>query len=299
MRKFRRDCEMKDISQPLRTRQYPVRGAGLGLRHDIIDEMQAELPRQVDFLEIAPENWIRVGGARGKALRALSERYPLVCHGLSLSIGGPAPLDEQLLLDLKEFLDRHDAKAYTEHLSYCGDSGQLYDLMPIPFSEEAVHYVADRIKRVQDVLERRIGMENVSTYAVPSAEMGELEFLNAVVTEADCGFHLDINNIFVNSINHGFDVNEYLAGIPADRIMYAHIAGHFREEDNLRVDTHGEDVLPEVWGLLDDAYAQYGVFPTLLERDFNIPPLTELLGEVDQIVERQKRYQEAHGANVA
>lgn len=290
---------MNKSSQPPQHNRYPVSGAGLGLRHDLIAELHANPPDQLSFLEIAPENWIRVGGARGKALRGLSERYPLVCHGLSLSIGGPAPLDGNFLLDLKEFLDRHDAKAYTEHLSYCGDAGQLYDLMPIPFTEEAVHYVADRIKHVQDVLERRIGMENVSTYAAPSGEMSELEFLNAVVAEANCGFHLDINNIFVNSINHGFDVRDYLAGIPAERIMYAHIAGHYREEDNLRVDTHGEDVLPEVWDLLDEAYARYGVFPTLLERDFNIPPLAELLGEVDEIVLRQNRYQEASGANVA
>ena len=290
---------MKDTSQPLQHRRYPVSGAGLGLRHDLMAELQANPPEQVDFMEIAPENWIRVGGARGKALRSLSERYPLVCHGLSLSIGGPAPLDDGFLQDLKAFLNRHEAKAYTEHLSFCGDSGQLYDLMPIPFTEEAVHYVAARIRHVQDVLGRRIGMENVSTYAAPAGELNELEFLNAVVTEADCGFHLDINNIFVNSINHGFDVREYLAGIPAQRIMYAHSAGHYREEDNLRVDTHGEDVLPEVWELLDEAYGHYGVFPTLLERDFNIPPLSELLGEVDRIVELQDRHREASGANVA
>jgi uncharacterized protein (UPF0276 family) len=278
---------------------YPVSGAGLGLRLDLIDQMRGDPPGQVDFLEIAPENWLRVGGRRGKALRFFAERYPLVCHGLSLSIGGPAPLDEGFLVELKDFLDQHQIRAYTEHLSYCGDSGQLYDLMPIPFTEEAVHYVADRIRRVQDVLERRIGMENVSTYAAPPGDMSELEFLDAVLSEADCGLHLDINNIFVNSVNHGFDAGEYLAGIPAERIMYAHIAGHYREQDDLRVDTHGEDVLPEVWGLLDTAYRRYGVFPTLLERDFNIPPLDVLLGEVDQIVSRQARWREQAGANVA
>ncbi|MGB5650462.1 MAG: DUF692 domain-containing protein [Sedimenticolaceae bacterium] len=290
---------MSDTSRTRKIAKYPVDGAGLGLRHDLIGELRENPPSTVDFLEIAPENWIRVGGARGKALRSLSERYPLVCHGLSLSIGGPAPLDDAFLLDLKDFLDRHQARAYTEHLSYCGDTGQLYDLMPIPFTEQAVHHVAGRIRHVQDVLERRIGMENVSTYAAPAGEMTELEFLNAVVSEADCGFHLDINNIFVNSINHGFDARDYLAGIPADRILYAHIAGHYREEDDLRVDTHGEDVLPEVWDLLDEAYTLYGVFPTLLERDFNIPPLAELLGEVDEIVKRQRRWQEARGAIVA
>ena len=200
---------------------------------------------------------------------------------------------------MKPFLDRHRVQAYTEDLSFCGDSGQLYDLMPIPFTEEAVRYVADRIGHVQDMLERRIGMENVSTYAAPAGDMTELEFLNAVLDEADCGLHLDINNIFVNSINHGFDAYDYLADIPAERIMYAHIAGHYREADNLRVDTHGEDVLPEVWDLLEAAYRQYGVFPTLLERDFNIPPLDILLGEVDEIVTRQRLWRGGSGAVVA
>ncbi|MCB1772945.1 MAG: DUF692 domain-containing protein [Gammaproteobacteria bacterium] len=279
--------------------RYPVTGAGLGFRMDLIDQMRANPPRQVDFMEIAPENWIRVGGARGKYLREFTERYPFVGHGLSLSIGGPAPLDDGFLVDLKSFLDQHDIKAYTEHLSYCGDSGQLYDLMPIPFTAEAVTYVAERIRHVQDVLERRIGMENVSTYAIPDGEMSELEFLNAVIDEADCGLHLDINNIFVNSINHGFDAMDYLAGIPADRIVYAHIAGHYREEDDLRIDTHGEDVLPEVWQMLDRAYELYGVFPTLLERDFNIPPLEVLLKEVDEIARRQRKFNREEGADVA
>jgi uncharacterized protein (UPF0276 family) len=278
---------------------YPVSGAGLGLRLELMDALCAAHPEQIGFLEIAPENWMRVGGARSKSLGALTERYPLVCHGLSLSIGGPAPLDEEFLRALKAFLDQHAVRAYTEHLSYCGDSGQLYDLMPIPFTEEAVHYVAGRIRRVQDILERRVGMENVSTYAIPDGELTELEFLNAVVSEADCGLHLDINNIFVNSINHGFDAMAYLDAIPAGRILYAHIAGHYREADNLRVDTHGENVLPEVWDLLNAAYARYGVFPTLLERDFNIPPLDRLLGEVDEIVNRQHAHRSAQGSDVA
>jgi uncharacterized protein (UPF0276 family) len=282
-----------------RTKRYPVGGAGLGFRIDLINQIRVEPPKQVDFFEIAPENWINVGGARGKALREFTEQYPFVCHGLSLSIGGPAPLDEEVLRALKTFLDQHDIKAYTEHLSYCGDSGQLYDLMPIPFSSEAVTYVAERIRHVQDVLERRIGMENVSTYALPAGDLSEIDFLNAVVSEADCGLHLDINNIYVNSINHAFDANEYLDQVPAERIIYAHIAGHYQEADDLRIDTHGEDVIPEVWALLDRAYRQYGVFPTLLERDFNIPPLAELLTEVDEIVTRQRDAQENTGVNVA
>jgi len=284
--------------QPTRP-DYLVSGAGLGLKSELIPQMLEMQPPQVSFVEVAPENWINVGGARARGLREVTERLPLVCHGLSLSIGGPLPLDADFLQDVRQFLDRHNVEIYTEHLSYCSDNGQLYDLMPIPFTEEAVHYVADRIRHVQDVLGRRIGMENVSTYAMPDGELSEIEFLNAVVQEADCGYHLDINNIFVNAVNHRFDPYEYLAQIPADRIMYAHIAGHYQEAPDLRVDTHGEDVLPEVWDLLDAAYRRYGVFPTLLERDFNIPPLQELLGEVEHIIRIQNAHLAAGDEHVA
>ena len=279
--------------------RYAVSGAGLGLKQEIIPQLLELQPSQVGFVEVAPENWINVGGSRGRALREVTERYPLVCHGLSLSIGGPMPLDDDFLHAVRGFLDENNALIYTDHLSYCSDNGQLYDLMPIPFTEEAVHYVAGRIRHVQDVLQRRIGMENVSSYAMPQGELSEIEFLNAVLEEADCGYHLDINNIFVNAINHRFDPYEYLAQIPAERIMYAHIAGHYQEAPDLRIDTHGEDVLPEVWEMLARAYKQYGVFPTLLERDFNIPPLPQLLGEVDRIVALQGQAQPLDKEHVA
>jgi len=279
--------------------RYPVAGAGLGLKNEIITPLLESEPEAVKFVEVAPENWIGIGGRRKKALERVLERYPLVCHGLSLSIGGPHPLDEPFLHRVKDFLDRSKALVYTEHLSYCADGGQLYDLMPIPFTEDAVHYVAERIRRAQDILERRIGMENVSTYAMPQGELSEIEFLNAVLQEADCGYHLDINNIFVNAINHGFDPHDYLAQIPAERILYAHIAGHYVEAPDLRIDTHGEDVIDEVWSLLDSAYDAYGVFPTLLERDFNIPPLQELLQEIDQIAALQAKHADSKNEHVA
>ena len=140
-----------------KSQRYPIAGAGLGFRYELVDQMQGHSLSQVNFMEVAPENWIRVGGKRGRILREYTERFPFVCHGLSLSIGGPAPIDDSFLVELKAFLEQHDIRAYTEHLSYCGDSGQLYDLMPIPFTTEAVDYVAGRIRHVQDVLERRIG----------------------------------------------------------------------------------------------------------------------------------------------
>ena len=252
-------------------------------------------PSQVGFYEVAPENWIGVGGSYGKQFRTFTERYPFICHGLSLSIGGPAPLDETFVHRVKHFLDKHRIRAYSEHLSYCSDDGHLYDLMPIPFTEEAVHHVAGRIRRTQDILERRIAMENISYYAAPGQEMDEIDFINAVLEEADCDLLLDVNNIYVNSINHGYNAEQFLYALPADRVVYFHIAGHYEEAEDLVVDTHGADVIDNVWDLLEKAYAHFGVVPTLLERDFNIPPLPELLTEVDQIVELQDKWHQQRG----
>ncbi len=272
------------------TRAYSVHGAGLGLRRDLLDPLAGARPDNIDFMEVAPENWINVGGALGKKFRKFTGQYPFVCHGLSLSIGAPAPLDEHFLLDVKQFLDQHQVRCYSEHLSYCGDDGHMYDLLPIPFTGEAVRYVAARIRRVQDILERRIAMENVSYYAAPSQQMTEIEFLTAVLEEADCDLLLDVNNIYVNSINHRYDAREFLAALPGERIAYGHIAGHYDEAADLKIDTHGADVKEDVWSLLDFAYRQFGVFPTLLERDFNIPPVDELLLEVNQIRDIQAKH---------
>ena len=259
-----------------------LQGSGLGLRRDFAEEVLNN-PPFVDFYEVAPENWMRFGGRLGKQFRALTERFPFVCHGLSLSLGGPTPLDEDFLLELKSFLHDHQIALYSEHLSFCGDDGLLYDLMPIPFTSEAVDYVAARIRRVQELLEQRIAIENVSYYAAPGKEMEEIDFLNAVLHEADCGLLIDINNIHVNSVNHGYDAEEFLNAIPGERIVYAHIAGHYVEAPDFLVDTHGATIIDPVWKLLDTAYQKFGVFPTLLERDFNIPPLTELMKEVETI----------------
>lgn len=269
--------------------QPSIRGAGLGLRRAFADDILANPPAQVDFYEVAPENWMHLGGRLGKQFRALTEARPFVCHGLSLSLGGLAPLDEDFLGDLREFLDAHGISLYSEHLSYCGDDGLLYDLMPIPFTAEAVTHVAARIRRTQEILERRIAIENVSYYAAPGQEMPEIDFLDAVLAEADCDLLLDINNIHVNAINHGYDAEHFLARIPTERIVYAHIAGHYVQAPDLLIDTHGAPVIDPVWVLLEQAYAHHGVFPTLLERDFNIPPVAELLAEVDTIHDLQQR----------
>ena len=270
---------------------YPVQGAGLGLRRPLADKLMADPPTDVDFMEIAPENWIHVGGALGKKLRFFTERYPFLIHGLSLSIGSPAPLDEQLVRDIKDFMAEHNILMYSEHLSYCGDDGHLYDLMPIPFTDDAVVYVADRVRRVQDILEQRIALENVSYYAPTDSSMTEKEFLLAVLDEADCDLMLDINNIVVNSINHQYDARDFLNDMPAERIKYFHLAGHYVEAEDLRIDTHGTAVDAEAWQLLDDAYKKFGPVPTLLERDFNFPPIEELLDEVRRIKHLQLEHQ--------
>jgi uncharacterized protein (UPF0276 family) len=242
----------------------------------------------VDFMEVAPENWINVGGRFGRQFRELAEKYVISLHGLSLNIGGFEPIDRELVGAIGVFMDEYACPLYTEHLTYCGDEGHLYDLMPIPFTEEAVHHVAGRVKQVQDILGRRIGLENASYYAVSRADMSEAAFIRAVLEEADCDLLLDVNNIYVNSVNHRYDAMDFLHSLPLERARYIHVAGHFDEAEDLKVDTHGADVIDPVWKLLEEAYRLCGTLPTLLERDFNLPPLEDLLLEVDRIRETQR-----------
>jgi len=240
-------------------------------------------PGPVDFYELAPENWIGVGGRTGRRLREFTERHPFLSHGLSLSLGGPAPLDETFLARVRRFLDEHGIASYSEHLSYCGDDAHLYDLMPIPFTGEAVRHCAARIRRTQDILGRRIAVENVSYYTPVGAEMDELAFIRAVLEEADCELLLDVNNIHVNSVNHRYDAAAFLDGLPLERVAWIHVAGHYDEAADLKIDTHGSAVIEPVWALLAQAYARCGPLPTLLERDFNFPPMAELRGEIVRI----------------
>lgn len=257
---------------------------GLGLRRSLLGSLQAAPAGTFDFLEAAPENWIGVGGALGDAFAALAGRQPLVCHGLSLSLGGPAELDDTFLLKLRRFLDAHDVAIYSEHLSACGDShGQLYDLLPLPFTGEAIAHVAARIRRAQDVLGRRIAVENVSYYAAPFQAMAEIDFVNGVLAEADCDLLLDVNNIVVNATNHGYDAVGFLRALPSARIRYVHVAGHRDEAPDLKIDTHGTAVSDPVWALLAEAYRCHGRRPTLLERDFNFPPFAELVDELSAV----------------
>ena len=276
-----------------------IKGVGLGLKRELIPQIQSLYSNpsiaNINFVEIAPENWIGAGGKAEADLAWFVERYPIACHGLCLSLGGPDPLNTSFLKQVKQFLHANKIPLYTEHLSYCSDiqhgqAGYLYDLLPIPFTEEAVKYVAQRIRQTQDILGQRIAVENTSYYVTaPISTMDEITFLNAVLTEADCDLHLDINNIYVNSVNFGFDGHEFLRQIPRERIVYSHIAGHLQVGRDVLVDTHGEAIIDPVWALLEEAYKLFGTFPTLLERDTNIPPLAKLMQEVNKIATYQAK----------
>ncbi|NOU49619.1 DUF692 domain-containing protein [Pseudoalteromonas sp. JBTF-M23] len=271
---------------------------GLGFRREMLDDFLIAPPHIAQFFEVAPENWLKMGGKYGRQFKQLTEQYAFICHGLSLSLGSPAPLDVAFIKSLKAFFKEHNILLYSEHLSYCSGEGHMYDLMPIPFTEEAVTHVARRISQVQDILERRIAVENVSYYAAPGQEMSEQAFTLAVLEQADCDLLLDVNNIYVNSINHGYDAEAFLKAMPSERIAYGHVAGHYEEAEDLLVDTHGAPVCDPVWQLLEKAYHYHGVFPTLLERDFNIPCMTDLENELQHIEGIQKQHHQ-HKKGVA
>ncbi len=265
-----------------------INGAGLGLRREFMAELTPQ--QDIDFLEFAPENWLAVGHRRQQLDNALQHFPTAVCHGLSLSLGSPDPLDESFLADVKQLLDNYNIDTYTEHLSYCSAQGQLYELLPLPFTEEAALYVAERIMRVQDNLQRQIGVENITYYVragdgIPTTLLSEVEFINLVIDKAGCQLLLDVNNIYVNSFNHGYDAEQFLVGLnPQHGIAYVHIAGHYQDEDNnVLIDSHGAGVINPVWDLLAKAYQRFGVLPTVIERDNNIPPLSDLLAEVKQV----------------
>ncbi|KZK70093.1 hypothetical protein A1L58_14870 [Shewanella baltica] len=272
---------------------------GLGLRREMLSEFCESVPEAINFFEVAPENWMTLGGKFGRQFRELTEQHSFYCHGLSLSIGSPEPLDLTFVKNIKTFMDLHQIQVYSEHLSYCSGQGHLYDLMPIPFTDAAVKHVAARVKQVEDILERPLILENVSFYAAPGAHMSELEFVNAVLQEADCKLLLDVNNIYVNSINHQYDADAFLQAMPTERIAYLHIAGHYKQAEDLLIDTHGAAINDPVWALLQRCYALHGVKTTLLERDFNVPTTAELLLELNQIHAYQAAAPSSHIQNSA
>ena len=275
--------------------QSSVSGVGLGFRREMLEVLRQHNLSPIDFFEIAPENWLGAGGKYADQLRAFTERFPFTCHGLSLSIGSADPLDTSLLYAIRDFMREHNITLYTEHLSWCSRNGHLYDLLPIPCTDEAVRWVSQRVKQVQDILEIPIGLENASYYfSPPGSHMREEEFICAIIEESGCFLHLDVNNIFVNSRNFGFDAQAYLQALPLEKTRYMHVAGHYVEDDGLIVDTHGAAVIDPVWKLLETAYFLLSDNtpppPTCLERDFNFPSFENLLGEIEQIREFQQQH---------
>lgn len=263
---------------------------GLGLRREHLHDLLSTANPDIGFLELAPENWLPFAGLLRKKLSAIAEQYPLLCHGLSLNIGGPDPLSQRFLADLRQFFQQFPLLCYSEHLSYTAAGGQLYDLLPMPFRRDAVQHLVSRIHQVQDFLQRPLVLENISYYTPVAAEMSELEFLLEVLEQADCQLLLDVNNVYVNAVNHGYDPYAFIRALPTKRIRYGHIAGHYQQHPQLLIDTHGADVCPPVWQLLAYAYQCHGVFPTLLERDFNLPELADLTAELRQIKQIQQQH---------
>ena len=268
----------------------PVCGAGLGLRRAHLGPLLDHMPDSIDFMELAPENWIGAGGRLADSLEQIAAKTTFVSHGLLGNFGGHDPLDFDFLDQTADFMRRYNVRLYGDHMTYCADEGQLYELLPVPYTPESARHMADRIKRIQDHLGQRITAENASYYLSPLQTIPEEVFINQVLEEADCLLLLDVNNVFVNSRNHNYDPRAFLRNLPGERIAYAHIAGHLYTEDDVIIDTHGEDVIDPVWSLLEFAYEWFGVFPTLLERDENIPALDVVLSEVDQIRALQQKH---------
>jgi len=262
--------------------RYPPLGFGLGLRVDYYEALLAAA-HPVDWFEVLSENYMVEGGRPLQYLERFRERYPLVMHGVSLSIGSSDPLDTGYLGELKKLADRIEPAWISDHLCWTGvDGTNLHDLMPLPYTAEALRHVVERVRRVQDVLGRRILLENVSSYITYAASaLTEWDFLSEVARQADCLILLDINNIYVSARNHGFDPHTYLAGVPADRIQQFHLAGH-EQGDALIVDTHDAPIVDPVWSLFGEAVRRFGPVSTMIERDDHMPALEELLAELDQ-----------------
>lgn len=254
---------------------------GIGLRRDISKEILESTVLTPDFLEFAPENWMGMGGYWNRIRKEAVEKYPVTCHGLSLSLGSPEELDWNFIKELKVFLDENHVQIFSEHLSYTKSrNAHLYDLLPIPFRKDAVDHVVERIKQVQDFLERPLAIENVSYYTPVAAEMTEIEFISEIVDKADCKLLLDVNNVYVNAFNHKYDAKEFIGKMPLDKVEYIHMAGHEQVEPDLIIDTHGQPIIDPVYDLFEWTIQRMNPVPVLLERDFNFQELEQLQSEL-------------------
>ena len=264
---------------------------GIGFRRDISQEILESSVLTPDFLEFAPENWMGMGGYWNRIRKEAVEKYPVTCHGLSLSLGSPEELDWDFIKELKIFLDENQVSIFSEHLSYTKSrNAHLYDLLPIPFRQDAVDHVVDRIKQVQDYLERPLAIENVSYYTPVAAEMTEIEFVSEIVEKAECKLLLDVNNVYVNAFNHGYDAREFIGKMPLDKVEYIHMAGHEQVEPDLIIDTHGQPIIDPVYDLFEWTIQRMDPVPVLLERDFNFDELEELQSELTHLKSIVKKH---------
>lgn len=257
---------------------------GLGFRRDLTDDLLNDETFRPAFVEFAPENWMNIGGYWKRILDQVVEKYPVLCHGLSLSIGSPDELDIHFIKRLKTFLDENNVQVYSEHLSYSkANNAHLYDLLPIPFRQDAIDHIVVRIQTVQDILERPIALENVSYYTPVAAEMDEATFIREIIERSGCQMLLDVNNIYVNAFNHNYDAIEFLENLPLKQVKYIHMAGHEQVNEDTIIDTHGQPIIDPVYELFDLAIQKLEPVPVLLERDFNIPEIGELKTEVENL----------------
>jgi len=268
----------KEMSQNSLISKTPY-SCGLGLRTEFMHDVYANDFKPFWF-EITPENWMYMHAKHRKTFERIVSDFEIVAHGLSLSIGSNTPLDKKFLTDLKSFLDEYEIEYYSEHLSFCSlDNKQMYELLPLPMTENMVNYICDRVDAVQNILGRSIALENASYYYVPYAEMEETDFINEVIKRSGAKLLLDVNNVFVNSHNHKFDPKAFLDKIDYENIAYMHIAGHMEVSEELFIDTHGEKVKDAVWDLLE--YVKEGGVdkPLLLERDNDVPDYVSMMQE--------------------
>jgi len=262
----------------------PYHGFGLGLRKEHYEAVLADKPA-VDWFEIISENYMVEGGKPLHYLERIRQDYPMMMHGVSLSIGSSGPLNKDYLQQLKTLIQRVEPEWVSDHLCWTGlDGKNFHDLLPLPYTEEAIEHVAGRVRQVQDFLGRRILLENLSSYVTyKHSLMPEWEFLSAISERSDCLILLDVNNIYVSSVNHDFDPVDYLRGVPAERVWQLHLAGHTTNESGrILIDTHDQPIRDEVWALFEQAAKLLGPVSTMIERDDNIPPLDELMKELQQ-----------------
>jgi len=265
---------------------------GIGFRRDIADDIISGY-FQNDFIEVSPENWIGLGGFWKRKLDQVAEKYPIHAHGLSMSLGSYEPLDVDFLRKTKEFLDRYDIGVFSEHLSFNKvNNAHIYELLPIPFTQQAATFIAQRIQQAQEYLQRTIAIENVSYYTPTDSEMTEVEFINTILQQSGCNLLLDINNVYVNAFNHGYDAHDFLSKLDHSHTAYVHIAGHDKVAEDLIIDTHGQPINSEVFSLLEYILPDLGEVPILLERDFNFEEKETLKSEflfLKELVQKHKQ----------